>query len=125
MFAPMKHLLWPKSFTKQLWKGVDYEISFKRTELKIIKRTSNIKTCWEPQKKSYYSNLDIKNVTDKRPLKGEKTNLIENDKNISNDTEFCDIFNGFFSNIISELNNVSMFSEWYGFRFNSLCPQRI
>ena len=68
-------------------------------------------------KKSYYSNLDIKKVTDnktfwktiiplftKRPLKGEKINLIENDKNISNDTELCDIFNGLFSNIISELN---------------------
>ena len=68
-------------------------------------------------KKSYYSNLDIKKVTDnktfwktiiplftKRPLKGEKINLIENGKNISNDTELCDIFNGFFSNIISELN---------------------
>ena len=68
-------------------------------------------------KKSYYSNLDIKKVTDnktfwktiiplftKRPLKGEKINLIENGKNISNDTELCDIFNGFFSNIIFELN---------------------
>ena len=31
-------------------------------------------------------------------------NLIENDKNIFNDTELCNIFNGFFSNIISELN---------------------
>ena len=37
-------------------------------------------------------------------MKGEKINLIENGKNISNDTELCDIFNGFFSNIISELN---------------------
>ena len=68
-------------------------------------------------KKSYYSNLDIKKVTDnktfwkttiplftKRPLKGEKINLSQNGKNISNDTELCDIFNGFFSNIISELN---------------------
>ena len=67
-------------------------------------------------KKSYYSNLDIK-IPDsktfwrtiiplftKRPLKCEKNNLIENDKNISNDTELCDIFNGFFFNIISELN---------------------
>ena len=68
-------------------------------------------------KKSYYSNLDIKKVTDnktfwkriiplftKRPLKGEKINLIESGKNISNDTELSDIFNVFFSNIISELN---------------------
>ena len=37
-------------------------------------------------------------------MKGGKINLIENGKNISNDTELCDIFNGFFSNIISELN---------------------
>ena len=37
-------------------------------------------------------------------MKGEKINLIENGKNISNDTELCDIFNGFFSNIIFELN---------------------
>ena len=68
-------------------------------------------------KKSYYSNLDIKKVTDsrtfcrsiipcltKRHLKGEKINLIENGKDISNDTELCNIFNGFFSNIISDLN---------------------
>ena len=39
-----------------------------------------------------------------RPLKGEKVNLIENGKNISNDTKLCNIFNGFFSNIISQLN---------------------
>ena len=68
-------------------------------------------------KKLYYSNLDIKKITDnktfwktiiplftKRSLKGEKINLIENGKNISNDTELCYIFNGFLSNIISELN---------------------
>ena len=36
-------------------------------------------------------------------MKGEKNNLIQNGKNISNDTELCNIFNGFFSNIISEL----------------------
>ena len=59
--------------------------------------------------KSYYSNLDIKKAADnktfwktiiplftKMTLKGEKINLIENGKNISNDTELCDIFNGFF-----------------------------
>ena len=38
------------------------------------------------------------------PLKGEKINLIENGKTISNDSELCNIFNYFFSNIISELN---------------------
>ena len=68
-------------------------------------------------KKSYYSNLYINNVADnktfwktiiplftKRSLKGEKINLIENGKNISKDTELCNIFNGFFSNIIFKLN---------------------
>ena len=68
-------------------------------------------------KKSCYSNLDIKKVTDnkifwktiiplftKRPLKGEKINLIENGKNISNEFELCNIFNGFIANVISELN---------------------
>ena len=38
-------------------------------------------------------------------MKGEKIKLIENSKNFSNDTELCNIFNGFFSNIISEINN--------------------
>ena len=28
-------------------------------------------------------------------FKGERINLIENGKTISNDTELCDIFNGF------------------------------
>ena len=37
-------------------------------------------------------------------MKGEKINLIENGKTISNDSESCNIFNGFFSNIISKLN---------------------
>ena len=37
-------------------------------------------------------------------MKGEKINLIENGKTISNDSELCNIFNGFFSNIIFELN---------------------
>ena len=45
-----------------------------------------------------------KNFKLQKHLKGEKVNLIENGKNISNDTELCNIFNGFFSNIISDLN---------------------
>ena len=42
-------------------------------------------------------------------MKGEKINLIENGKTISNDSELCNIFNGFFSNIISELNIPKMY----------------
>ena len=37
-------------------------------------------------------------------MKDEKVNLIENGKNIFNNTELCNIFNGFFSNIVSKLN---------------------
>ena len=37
-------------------------------------------------------------------MKGEKNNLIENGKNISNDTELSNFFHVFFSNTISELN---------------------
>ena len=67
-------------------------------------------------KKLYYSNLDIKKVTHsktfwktiipfhKKTFERWEINLIENGKNISNDTELCNIYNGFFSNIISELN---------------------
>ena len=78
-----------------------------RTFRKILLRTT---------KKSYCSNLDIKklqvtkpsgNLTiipffTKGPLEVERINLIEDGKNISNDTELCNIFNDFFSNIISE-----------------------
>ena len=112
--------------TKELHKAVMKRSRLRNTFLKD--RTENNQKNFKHQrnfckkllrttKKSYYSNLDIKKVTDnktfwktiiplftKRPLKGEKINLIENGKNISNDTELCDIFNGFFSNIISELN---------------------
>ena len=67
-------------------------------------------------KKSYYSLLNIKqnflenirktliSLFTKRPLKGEKFNFIENGKNISNDAELFNIFNGIFSNIVSEFN---------------------
>ena len=37
-------------------------------------------------------------------MKGEKINLIENGKTISNDSELCNIFTDFLSNIISQLN---------------------
>ena len=64
-----------------------------------------------------YSNLNIKKVTDnktfrktiiplftERPLNGVKLTLLKMAKISLNYTELCDIFNGFFSNIISELN---------------------
>ena len=36
-------------------------------------------------------------------MKGENISIIESGKNSSNDTELCNAFNFFFSNIISEL----------------------
>ena len=152
--------------TKELHKAIMKKFRLRnkllkyRTETNQKKFKPQIKFCKKllrTTKKSYYSNLDIKNVTDnnnnntschKRSLKGEKTNLIqkqssrgatllkkrlwdscfpvnlanfsrtsfllghlpwlllliENGKKISNDTELCNILNGFFSNIISGLN---------------------
>ena len=78
-------------------------------------------------KKSYYSNLNMQKITDnkifwktiiplftERSLKGEKFDLIENRKDVSNDTELSNIANGFFCNITSELNiSVSVHSTVY------------
>ena len=68
-------------------------------------------------KREYYSNLDVKNVTDNKafwktvkPLlsdkvtSNQKITLIENDEIINNDQETARIFNTFFSNIVSNLN---------------------
>ena len=106
--AIMKRSRLRNKFLKERTENNQKNFKHQRNFGKILPRTT---------KKSYYSNLDIKKVTDnktfwktiiplftKRPLKGEKINLIENGKNFSNDTELCDIFNGFFFNIISELN---------------------
>ena len=67
-------------------------------------------------KKLYFSNLDMKKVVDNRsfwktfpPLfstkcsKGDKIILNENDNCVSNDSELCQFFCGYFSNVISEL----------------------
>ena len=73
----------------------------------MLRTTKKIMLQWSGGKKVTDNKTFWKTIIPlftKRPLKGEKINLIENDKNISNDTELCDIFNGFFSNIISELN---------------------
>ena len=43
-------------------------------------------------------------LSTKWPFKGEKNNLIENGKKISNNTELSNFFHVFFSNTISELN---------------------
>ena len=95
-------------FLKDRTKNNQKNFKLQRTFCKKLLRTT---------KKLYYSNLDINKVTDnktfwktiipfftKRPLKGEKIYIIENGKTISNNSELCNIFNGFFSNIISELN---------------------
>ena len=104
----MKRSRLKNKFLKDRTKNNQKNFKLQRTFCKKLLRTT---------KKLYYSNLDINKVTDnktfwktiipfftKRPLKGEKIDLIENGKTISNNSELCNIFNGFVSNIISELN---------------------
>ena len=106
--AIMKRSRLRNAFLKGRTKNNQKNFKLQRKFCKKLLRTT---------KKSYYSNLDIKKVTGKKtfwktiipfftkiPLKGEKINLIENGKTISNDSELCNIFNGFFSNIISKIN---------------------
>ena len=120
MFVPMKHLLRPKSFIKQLRTSRLSEKFLKDrtdTNQKNFKlQIFFVKNYWELQK-IILQLSGYKNVTDnktfrktitplftKRPLKGGKITLIENGKSISNDAELFNIFNGFFSNIVSEIN---------------------
>ena len=73
-------------------------------------------------KKSYFKNLDTKKITDNRsfwrtvlrlftqdPPKVEKINLIDDGKTISDNEELCEIFNQFFSNVLSTLNTPKSF----------------
>ena len=84
-----------KDRTEKNQKNFERQINFCKKLLRITK-------------KLYYSNLDISKITDnksfwktiiplftKRSLEGEEINFIENGKNISNDTELCDIINCF------------------------------
>ena len=72
-------------------------------------------------KKTYYSNLDIKKVTDnktfwktiiplfsKRHLNGEKISPIENGKNISSDTELCNAISSMVFSLILFPNLTSL-----------------
>ena len=69
------------------------------------------------QKKSYYNNLNVKNITDNalfwktvkpcfsdKSTKDEKITLLENDDIISDDKAIADTFNLFFGNIVENLN---------------------
>ena len=71
----------------------------------------------EMQKKSHYSNLDIKDVNDNKnvwkivkPLFSEKMTanenitLVGNNNIISSDSEIAEKLNTFFSNVVNELN---------------------
>ena len=110
--------------TKELYKAI---VKGSRLRNRFLKdRTENNQKNFKLQRifckkllrttKKYCSLLNIKqnllennrktiiSLFTKRPLKGEKFNFIENGKNISNDAELCNIFNGIFSNIISEFN---------------------
>ena len=106
--AIMKRSRLRNKFLKNRTENNQKNFKLQRNVCKKLMRTT---------KKLYCSNLYTKKGTDnktfwktiipfftRRSLKGEKINLIENGKTISNDSELCNIFNGFFSNIISELN---------------------
>ena len=84
--------------------------------LKYNKQQNFCKKLLRTTNKLYFSDLDIKKVVDNRsfwktvsPLfstkcsKDDKMILHENDKCVSNDDELCQIFCGYFSNIISDL----------------------
>ena len=84
--------------------------------LKYNKQRNFCKKLLRTAKKLYFNNLDIKEVVDNRsfwetvsPLfsakcsKGDKINLNENDKYVSNDGKLCQMLCDYFSNIISEL----------------------
>ena len=68
-------------------------------------------------KKQYFNNLNTSKVTDNRtfwktvvplftnkPSRGAKIILKEGNKNITNDSELCEVFNTYFSNIVASLN---------------------
>ena len=68
-------------------------------------------------KKQYFNNLNTSKVTDNRtfwkavvplftskPFRGAKIILKEGNKNITNDSELCEVFNTYFSNIVASLN---------------------
>ena len=94
---------------------------WKEDRLKYNKQKYFCKKLLGTTKKLYFINLDIKNVVDNRsffktvsPLfstkssKGDKIILDENDKCMSNDDELCQIFCDYFSNIMSDLQILSI-----------------
>ena len=79
-------------------------------------RKSCVNLC-RKQKKQYYKNLDIRKITDNRRFwksvkpafsekstKTDKITLIENNEILSEDNKISEIFNTYFSNLVSNLN---------------------
>ena len=79
-------------------------------------RNSCVNLC-RKQKKQYYKNLDIRKITDNRTFwkyvkpafsekstKTDKITLIENNEILSEDNKISEIFNTYFSNLVSNLN---------------------
>ena len=70
------------------------------------------------EKKIYYNNLDLKNITDNKLFwrnvkallsdkisESSKITLMNNNRIVSDDREICDIFNKFFVNVVQNLKN--------------------
>ena len=116
-----------KELHREIMKRSRLYNNFLRTEsqedkLKYNMQQNFCKKLVRTAKTSYYSN--IKKVVDIRsfwrtvsPLfstkcsKGDKIILNENDKYVSNDDKFCQIFCDYFSNIVSELQIPSLFKN--------------
>ena len=72
-------------------------------------------TAYRKEKKKYFVNLNVKKIWQTiKPFLSvktkcrEKITLIENEKLVSDNTEVANFFNNFFSNIVKNLNFLSM-----------------
>ena len=89
-------------------------------------------------KKQYFNNCNTSKVTDNRtfwktvvplftnkPSRGAIIILKEGNKNIKNDSELCEVFNMYFSNIVASLNILSVNNYITSKENKSKYPQQI
>ena len=85
-------------------------------ERKYAKQRNYCVSLLRKSKREYYSNLDVKNITDNKTFwktvkrflsdkvtSTQKITLIENDKIVKNDNDTARVLNTFFSNIVRDL----------------------
>ena len=94
---------------KYLWNKTD------ENKRKYTKQQNYCVSLLRKSKKEYYSNLDVKNITDKKtfwkivtPFLSDKVTstqkiiLVDNDKIVKNDDDTARVLNTLFSNIVSD-----------------------